>query len=156
MFRILFVSFLLLFSSVQAAPPKLEKQHKNWLHQSCLEGKKRIHYILSQPTKSTGKYKKRGEVYLLVTRENKKDVVSFVTGYTFKKGSSVTLRFDNGKQYKLFTDGDRAWSEQHDRAIVQLLKKRNSLTVTGFSARGTKTIDRISLAGFSAAYKGLK
>lgn len=156
----LFPLFIFLFAApLNADPtPHLEGHHKNWIHQSCTEGKKKTHYIISQPTKSTGKYKKRGEVYLMVTREGKKDVVSFVAGYSYKKGSSVSVRFDKGKTFKLFTDGDRAWAENEatDKNIIAELKKRNSLTVKGESSLGTKTDDHVSLSGFSAAYKSLK
>lgn len=157
MFR-LFLLSLLLTTPLFANTPKLQGQHKNWLHQSCTQNDKRVDYIVTTPTESKGQYKKRGEVSLIVTREGKKDVVNFVAGYSCKPKSTVKLRFDNGKTFTLFTADDRAWAqdEKSDSEIVNHLKKRSSLTITGISSRGTKTEDKISLAGFSAAYNAMK
>ena len=57
--------------------------------------------------------------------------------------------------FKLFTEGDAAWSKDQpsDLKLVKAMKKGNRMTVVGRSSRGTKTTDTYSLSGFTAMKK---
>ncbi len=58
------------------------------------EGGKAVCYLGSQPKKAKGKYKKRGETYILVTHrpsEKSLNVVSIKAGYTYQSGSEVDV-----------------------------------------------------------------
>ncbi len=116
-------------------------------------------YIGSAPTKSAGKYKKRGDVYILVTNrpaEKKTGVVSVTTGYAYKQGSEAEVAV-GAATFRLFTDRDTAWTydKDGDRALVRAMKAGLSMVVNGTSAKGTKTTDTYSLKGFSAAYRAI-
>lgn len=116
-------------------------------------------YMVSKPVKQSASRKniKRDPAFFLVTHrpgEKVRGEVNTIIGYTFKKDSTVRLKID-GKSFTLFTTGDGAWSEGPavDRKIVAAMKAGKTMTVTGTSARGTRTTDTYDLSGVSAALK---
>jgi hypothetical protein len=54
----------------------------------------------------------------------------------------------------LFTDKDTAWTNnENDGAIVNSIKKGETIVLTGKSAKGTETTDTYSLKGSVQAYQ---
>ena len=54
----------------------------------------------------------------------------------------------------LFTNSDSAWAyDKEDSAIVRSMVSGKTMIVTGFSSRGTKTVDTYSLLGFTQAHR---
>ncbi len=158
-----FVSLILASTIMFAAPstlaaePKLLGQYRDWEAYRLKEDGKNVCYAASQPTKTKGKYKKRGDVVVLVTHRparKERDVVNFYAGYTFKKGSAVEVKI-GGQNFNLFTKDDTAWArgEKDERAMVRAMKRGRRMIVTGTSARGTRTADTYSLHGFTRAYR---
>ena len=116
-------------------------------------------YIASAPTKAKGNYTKRGEVFSIVTHrpsESRRDEVSFIAGYTYKKDSSVEVSI-GAESFKLFTQSDGAWApdKEADAALVTAMIKGRGMVVKGTSSRETKTTDTYSLSGFTKAYKAI-
>ena len=116
-------------------------------------------YMASQPKKSEGQYKQRGEIYALVTHrpsEDRRNEVSFVAGYTFKKDSSVSVKIGS-KTTKLFTQADTAWAadKETDEGLVKQMVRGNRMVVKGTSTRGTLTTDTYSLKGFTKAHQAI-
>ncbi len=131
----------------------------DWTAFKGREDGKKVCYIGAEPTKSLGKYKKRGDIYILVTHrpaEKKTGVVSITTGYTYKQGSEVEAAV-GAVTFRLFTDRDMAWAydAKADRALVRAMKAGLNMVIKGTSAKGTKTTDTYSLKGFSAAYRAI-
>ncbi len=131
----------------------------DWTAFTNKEGGKKFCYIGSAPTKSAGKYKKRGNVYILVTHrpaEKKTGVVSITAGYTYKQGSETEIAVGDAA-FRLFTDRGTAWAydDDTDRALVRAMKAGLNMLVKGTSAKGTKTTDAYSLKGFSAALRAI-
>lgn len=98
----------------------------------------------------------RGEIFMFVSfwPDNKQlGEVSFMGGYPFADGSTVTLTVGDAK-FELFTDGEMAWaaSPDDDRRIATAMKRGSEAMVEGRSSRGTQTKDTFSLMGFTAAY----
>lgn len=123
------------------------------------DGGKPVCYIGSQPKKAKGKYKKRGETYILITHrpsEKSFGVVSFKAGYTYQKTSETDVIIGK-KTFKLFTDLGHAFAydQKTDKALVDAMIRGARLVVKGTSSRGTKTTDTYSLKGFSAAYQAI-
>lgn len=123
------------------------------------KGRSKACYIASVPKKETSNYKSRGNTYILVTHrpaEKTSSVFELRAGYVYRKDSEVTVNID-GQLYNLFTDRGTAWARDAkvDRLISRMMIRGKSMTVTGFSARGTKTEDTYSLAGFTAAYNAI-
>ena len=115
-------------------------------------------FVTSTPHKLEGKYNRnnRGETRVFVTHRGGRNrgEVSVVAGYRYKEGTDIEFNID-GKKFNLFFDDTRAWANDsaQDKALVDAMKRGNSLKVTGVSSRGNKTIDTYSLSGFTAAIK---
>jgi invasion protein IalB len=131
----------------------------DWQAVTFDESGKKGCYITSKPTKEEGQYSQRGRVYVLVTHrpaDKSYDVVSVVAGYTYGENGDVTLTIDQ-TDFDLFTHQDSAWAPDSatDKALVDAMKKGNSMVVRGTSSRGTKTTDTYSLSGFTKAYQAI-
>jgi hypothetical protein len=112
-------------------------------------------YAISKPKSSSPKSAKRDPAYFLITNWSdrpSKTEPSIVAGYVYDEGSNVAVQVGKAK-FSFFTKGDGAWleSEADERRLIAAMKKASAATVTGTSARGTKTTDRYSLAGLPRA-----
>ncbi|ANC93185.2 hypothetical protein A6A40_11250 [Azospirillum humicireducens] len=141
-----------------AADPRHLGTFKDWNAFAFEEKGQKVCYISSQPKKTEPKAK-RGDIYALVTHrpsEKTLDVVSIIVGYPFKKGSEAEVSVD-GKEFKLFTDGETAWARdaEGDRAVTAALRNGKQMVVKGVSGRGTRTTDTYSLAGVGQAYDAI-
>ena len=98
--------------------------------------------------------KKRGDVFILVYRINKnpEKFIQITAGYDYKEGSVIKVEIDKNS-YDFYSPDvdDSAWTED-DEKIIRSMKKGAELIVTGTSGRGTKTIDKYTLKGFTAAF----
>ena len=116
-------------------------------------------YMSSEPKKTEGKYKRRGDVFAIVTHrpaEKRLGEVSIIAGYSYRKDSWAEVKI--GKQtFQLFTQDDGAWAPdaETDKKLVQAMRKGRTLVVTGTSARGTLTTDTYSLSGFTKAARAI-
>lgn len=131
----------------------------NWSAFVDGKGKGKICYIASVPKKEVGKYKARGNSYILVTHrpgDKARDVIELRAGYTYKKSSNVSLAVGD-TTFSLFTDGGTAWArdEKTDAALAKAMIKGKDMVVKGTSSRDTNTTDTYSLIGFTAAYKAI-
>ena len=116
-------------------------------------------YMASVPKKAEGNYTKRGDVYAIVTHrpaESRRDEVSFIAGYSYKKDSSVAVLIGE-ETFTLFTQDDGAWApdKEADAALVAAMIKGREMAVRGTPSRGTETIDTYSLNGFTKAYQAI-
>lgn len=132
----------------------------DWLTVQELEGGKPACMMSSTPQKSEGKYSQRGDIFAVITHrpaEKRVGEVGFQAGYTFKKGSNVTVTIDRKKSFQLFTNGDFAWTtdSKMDKAIAAAMRAGSTMVVEGASTRGTQTRDTYSLKGFTAALKAI-
>lgn len=140
-----------------AAEPKVLATHRDWEAYQLVEKGRKTCYMVSQPIKTVGKYKKRGDVVVFVTHrpaDKERDIVNFHAGYKYKSDSTVEVAIGRRK-FKLFTKGDTAWAltAADEQAMVKSMIKGNRMTVRGTSARGTQTTDTYSLRGFSRIYR---
>jgi invasion protein IalB len=148
-----------LSAPVFAAAPKVIGTHQDWQSYLLVEGKSRVCYMASQPQKKEPAAAKRGDVLVFVTHrpaDKEQNVVNFHAGYTLKPDTDVHVVIGDSS-FDLFTKGDTAWTRgtKDDKAMVDEMMKGSTMTVTGESDRGTKTVDTYSLRGFTAAYKDI-
>jgi invasion protein IalB len=148
-------------AAVHAAEPAPKKlgSFADWEAYAYAEKKGKVCYLLGRPKHSEPKEVKRGDIYLIVSHrsgEKVRDEVSVYVGYPLKDKSEVEAAVGDAR-FKLFTRDDAAWAKdaQGDRQLVDAMKKGQSLTVKGVSARGTATTDSYSLAGFTAAHNAI-
>lgn len=151
---------LILSSTAWGADFEFLGQKGDWDVFADKKVKASVCYIGSKPIKDEGKYKKRGDIYVLITLrkdESFKDVISFHQGYGLKEGKDVQVSVGKSK-FKLFVSGETAWTyeSKDDLALVKAMKKGSTLVAKGISSRGTKTTDTYSLKGISAAYKSMR
>jgi len=157
-----FIAFLLCILAGAGSPASAEislSKYADWEAFTERENGKLVCFMGAVPTKSRGKYTKRGQTFLLITHrpaEKSKNVISLQAGYTFKKTSEVELVIGKSK-FKLFTDGPWAFASNADtdNKLVESMIRGAALIVRGISSRGTLTTDTYSLKGFTAAYKAI-
>ena len=157
-FIVLLVCVLAGLGAPASAGTSLSK-HGDWEAFTGRESGKLVCYMGAVPTKSRGKYTKRGRTFLLITHrpaEQSKNVISLQAGYTFKKTSEVELAIGE-TSFKLFTDEQWAFAADTatDNELVKSMIGGAALIVRGLSSRGTETTDTYSLKGFTAALKAI-
>ena len=150
--------FILVVASPASAESLLSK-HGDWEAFTERESGKLVCYMGAVPTRSRGKYIRRGRTFLLITHrpaEKSKNVISLQAGYTYKKASEVELIIDKSS-FKLFTDEKWAFAADTatDSELVKSMVRGTALIVRGVSSRGTETTDTYSLKGFTAALKAI-
>ena len=116
--------------------------------------------MASTPKKDEGNYRKRGDIYTVITHRSKEksfDVININAGYTYKPESTVNIKIGSRIFNALFTSGDKAWAvnDTVDKAIVKEMKRGSRMIISGVSNKGTKTKGTYSLSGFSAAYRAI-
>ncbi len=138
--------------------PKAFADFKAWQAVSYTSDGKKTCYIVSRPTESAPKNANRGDIYLMVTRDAgaNRDKLSLRVGYPFKEDSKATIRI--GKRVFHLNTGDKyAWPTDAavTKGLVRAMRAGRDMIVNGVSARGTKTTDKFSLRGFTAAHKAI-
>ncbi len=149
----------LLATPALADEPKLISTTGDWSAYTFKENGGQVCYMASQPKKSEGAYKKRDQIFALVTHrpaENTKNVFSYIAGYTYQAGSDVKVTIDK-QTFTLFTHKDMAWAKDADTdsKITQAIQKGSDMVVKGTSAKGTLTTDKFSLKGTGAAHDAI-
>jgi invasion protein IalB len=157
---ILALSLFFSLPAVANTVPTELGEFKDWTAYFYKEGKNTVCYMASTPKKDEGNYKTRGDIYAIVTHrpaDKSYNVVNFVSGYPYKKGQKVVVKIGTTSFNNLFTSNDNAWAPDNetDKKLVDAMKRGERMIVEGVSARGTKTKDTYSLAGFSGAYKAI-
>lgn len=171
-FLILFsflICFMVLTPSDEAFAVKTELlgQFKQWSAYVHINSKKKICYIVSKPTKQTGKYKSRGDTWLFVNLKPGQKTpgeISFKAGYRYKpkcdRSSDAKCQVNaklGKKNFQMYSDKDISWVYADDQKnFISEMKKRGKLIIEGSSQRGTKTTDTISLMGFTKAYNTIR
>lgn len=146
--------------TARPAPAAVIAQHGDWIAAKETENGKPACVMSAEPQKSQGNYSKRGPVYAIVAHrpaEKRIGEVSIQAGYTYKKGAPVTLTIDGKNTFKLFTQGEYAWTYEaaDDRKLVAAMRAGSTMVVKGTSSRGTLTTDTYSLKGFTAALNAI-
>ncbi|MEG3616866.1 invasion associated locus B family protein [Magnetovibrio sp. PR-2] len=132
----------------------------DWQAIQEMENGKPVCVMSASPHTDKGKYKKRGTILAIIThRPSEKRIgeVGFQQGYPLKDGSQASAIIDGKTTFKLFGQGEYAWSYDSaaDKAIIKAMRGGNSLVVKGTSSRGTQTTDTYSLKGFTAVNNAL-
>ena len=125
-------------------------------------GAKRTCHMISSPksSKANKKNVRRGDIYVMVSHRPEYGVVgevNAVLGYPIRQGSTAAINIDGRKKVDFFTEGNGAWAydPKDDAAVVASMKRGSGMTVKASSQRGTRTTDRFSLSGFTAAYNAI-
>lgn len=148
-----------LAGGASAQTPYSLGSYTDWNVWELDEGGQKICYIVSEPKKQDGTYTRRGKPAVLVTRRPTPavtDEVSVQPGYTYLEGSSVDVLVGQN-QFTLFTRGAHAWTkdETEDQALIDVMKRGETMVVQGESSKNTTSTDEYSLLGFTKAYNAM-
>lgn len=144
---------VLLFAGSTGARAEFLGKFQDWEAHARNDGGAKVCYAASVPTKSEGKYTRRGDVFLLVSHRPGDKMFGFVSmeaGYPYGKTSKISARI-GGASFPMFPDGELAFAYE-DKPLVEAMIRGQDMVVTGTSSRGTLTTDTFSLSGFTAAY----
>ena len=153
----LFALFLMASVGVaNAADRQLLGTFGEWTAYKMKENGASLCYMASTPQKSEGKYKKRGEIFLIITNrpaDKTFNEMSLTAGYTYKKASSATIQVDKNTAIELFTNDDTAWADtaKTDALITKQMRAGSTAVIKGKSSLGNLTTDTFSLKGFTKA-----
>jgi hypothetical protein len=132
---------------------KLLGKSGDWEAFTYAEKGGKVCYMASQPKKSQGAAKGRGNVFFTITHrttDKSIGVVSVNAGFTYKKDAPVQLEV-GGAKFDLYTTGDSAWA-RNDKAVVAALLKAKTAVAHGTPAKGDAVTDTFSLDGFPKVY----
>jgi invasion protein IalB len=149
---LLAAAFLPVFAQA-ADSAKLLGKSGDWESFTYNEKGGKVCYMASQPKKSQGAAKGRGNVFFTITHrtaDKSIGVVSVDAGFTYKKDAAVTLDV-GGTKFDLYATGGTAWA-RNDKAVVAALLKAKTLVAHGTPAKGDAVADTFSLDGFAKAY----
>jgi hypothetical protein len=135
-----------------------DKNFSEWQVYTLGEGGSKQCYVLSEPVKSAGTFKNRGKPYVIVAAMNGHEEISLSSGYEYKSDKPPVAELDGKKEYKLIAQGETAWAPgaKEDKDIIAAMQRSTILRIKGASTKGTTSIDRYSLSGFTKAYQRMK
>jgi len=147
--------------AVAGEKPEILGTYDSWTAYVYTHQGEKTCYMATTPTKSKGKYSKRGDVFLSIAHhpeKNEFDVINVMAGYTYKKGSKPIISVDKNKGVALVSYEDGAWTKDKtvDAKLIAQMKKGSVAVLQGSSARGTRTTDTFSMKGFSKAYRDIQ
>ncbi len=136
---------------------------QNWSAYEAGTGSSQTCYALSQPRATQPRGASRGQIYLMVSNWPARKVKAepqIVLGYPAKADSPAALAVGSTK-FSFFARPNgpganpsaSAWLQSlgENARLIDAMGKGVSAVATGLSARGTRTTDTYSLAGFSDA-----
>ena len=153
------IALLLATAPAMADSANLLGAFKNWQAYSTGTGSNMTCYAMSQPRATQPKGAKRAPIYLMVSDWPSRKVKAepqIVPGYAYKAGAAVTLGI-GGDKFNFFSRNDgqagSAWLQNlgDSNALNDDMGHGVSAVAIGTSARGTKTVDTYSLAGYDDA-----
>ena len=139
-----------------ADPATLLGVFQNWSAYSSGSGGDLTCYALSQPRATQPKGAKRSAIYLMISDWPGRKVKAepqIVLGYPVKENAPAALAIGSAK-FAFFARGTgSAWLQGlgENARLIETMAKGVSAVASGVSARGTKTSDTYSLAGFNDA-----
>ena len=127
----------------------------DWSAYTAQTGRAKICYALSQPKSRTPTNLKDTPAYVFVSfrpAENVRNEVATVLGFATKEGGDAAVAIGS-TSYALVTRAQNAWIKNpaEEGQAIATMSKGQAMVVSATSARGNKTTDRYSLAGFAQA-----
>jgi hypothetical protein len=153
------IAALMLFSPALADSADVLGAFKNWTAYSTGSGDSKTCYAMSAPRATEPKNLKRGAIFLMVSDWPGRKVKAepeIAPGYAYKPGAVATLGI-GGDRFNFFSRNDgtngSAWLQNlNDTSpLLDAMNHGVSAVAIGTSARGTRTVDTYSLAGFGDA-----
>jgi len=144
--------------ALAAEQPTLLGASKDWVAYQAATSDGKVCYALGKPSAILPRKVSRDPIYFIVSTwpsRKVQDELEVVPGYSYKEGEPVFAQV-GGRKTEFFSRNDgsgAAWVKEpaDEAALVQAMRGGSTMTVTGVSKRGTKTVDTYSLSGLSTA-----
>lgn len=138
----------------------LVETYGDWGAYTAKSGRSKICYALSEPKSRSPATLKETKAYLFVSfrpADNVRNEVAAVLNFKTKEGGPASLVI-GPTNYDLVTKGENAWvkNASEETLAIGTMSKGGTMTLNATSARGSKTADRYSLAGFAQALERAK
>lgn len=142
-----------------ADPANLLGVFSNWSAYTTGTGSSLTCYALSKPRATRPVNAKRNAIYLMVSDWPSRKVKAepqIVYGYQAKEGAAAALSVGRDKFVFFIRNNGKdgsAWLQQlaDNNRLIDAMHNGVSAVASGTSARGTRTVDTYSLAGFNDA-----
>ena len=160
-FPVLALTFISFFSTASPASALKQLQtFRDWSVYKHDEANNKMCFAITKPKDMEPKNVSRGSVFFYVTtwpEDKVKQEVSVKIGYPLKAGSQPTAAI-GGSVFSMFAKGDKAFvaDEAMEDKMIAAMRAGKTMVVKGVSHRGTKTTDKYSLSGISAALNHLR
>lgn len=127
----------------------------DWSAYTAQTGRSKICYALSQPKSRTPANLRDTPAYLFVSfrpADNVRNEVATVLGFDTRETGPAEAAIGS-TTYAMVTKGRNGWirNPAEESQAITTMSRGQSVTVSATSARGNKTGDRYSLAGFAQA-----
>ncbi len=152
-FLFLAVSLCVFSTEFCADTPTRLGRFGSWEVFKATEDGKPICYMTAAPVKSEGKYKKRGDVFMIIThRPYLKSYysVSIDAGYGIHRSHKLRIVVSDKTHEFDLIQGETAWISHAtlDKTVaLAIARARGDVVVKGKSKRGTQTTDTYSTKG---------
>ncbi len=132
----------------------------DWSAYTATTGRSKICFAQSEPQSRSPATLKDTKAYLFVSfrpADNVRNEVAAVLNFKTKENGPASLAM-GPTTYDLVTKGENAWVKApSDEALaIGTMSKGGTMTIQATSAKGNKTTDRYSLAGFTQALERAK
>ncbi len=153
------IAALLIATPVLADSADVLGAFKNWTAYTTGTGSGKTCYAMSPPRATEPRNAKRAAIFLMVSDWPGRKVKAepeIVPGYAYKPNALVTLGI-GGDRFNFFSRNDgqsgSAWLQNLNDAgpLLDAMNHGVSAVAIGTSARGTRSVDTYSLAGFGEA-----
>ena len=154
------IIFVISLSKTYAENLKKMGKFKDWEVMVMSENSGKVCFAQSTPVLQAPKKNNRDARLFVTFRPGEKitNEISTTAGYEFNKNNSVLATSGNNKFKFDIKQQGFAWmtSNKKENIMIKIMKKGSRIMVTGYSEKGSQTIDHYSLLGFTKAYNTAK
>lgn len=141
------------------AVPLLIKSSGKWSLYTIMQNNKKVCYVVSKPTESSGNHSDSRAPYLMVSVfPGNRIEVSTSAGYQYKPNSIVSVSID-GTQFRFLAEQENlAWPEKYgsDQEVLTQILKGFKILIFSESYAGTYAVDGYSLEGFKQMHEEMR
>ena len=157
-FIIIFGSFFNHYSIAEEV--KKIGKFKDWEVMVISDGSKKVCFAQSIPVLQAPKKFERDSRLFVTFRPEEKitDEISTTAGYSFNTKNSISAKSGKNKYKFDIVRENFAWiaDNKQEKKMIKTMKKGSRIMISGYTLKGSQTIDHYSLLGFTKAYGAAK
>ena len=160
--RYFIILILFLTFNNQAIAEEVKKigKFKDWETMVIKNNSKFVCFAQSKPVLQSPKSYKREARQFVSFRPIEKIIneISITSGYEYNNENSIIAKSGKHKYKFDIAQENFAWlaDNKMEKKMINTMKKRSRIMVSGYNQKGSQTIDHYSLLGFTKAYNTAK